>query len=339
VTTFARWLTEQAERGQQDPIGWLARAWGSIEPDHRARISSPTKIKKVLSEQGSQTAEWQQYMASAVEAAVTAYRERPDGPAAAQQLPPAGDEPAAAELSGEGTVTADGPVVADGAAAVAMLGQNWEGWATEPQERLGTCLACGALMGVGMVGGQKVLVCAAGHPVSKRVAQQLIAAADKQLAPDEAFDAAIERGDEHLPAPSDPETVDHGEVARSIMGRQHQLDRIEAALAGPSSLDDRLAWIGTTLGEVRAQQEAQETMLGLLAQMLAAASPAAAQVLTEFVQDEGDHEAQHAAGGVSEADFEADQRWHRLPEQEMPPSFQAYYGMAPGRPESGGDDG
>jgi hypothetical protein len=80
------------------------------------------------------------------------------------------------------------------------------------------------------------------------------------------------------------------------------------------------------LDHLHEQLEAQETMLGLLAQMLAAASPAAAQVLAEFVQAEGDGEAAHAMGGVSEADVP------------MPPSFAAYYGMAPGRPESGGDD-
>jgi hypothetical protein len=169
VTTFARWLTEQAGRGQQDPIGWLARVWGSLEPDLRARVSSPTKIKQRLAEHGPQKDDWQQYLATAVDTAIAAYRER--GLDTAQQLPPATDEPAAAELAGEGTMTG----VLTGENAVNVLGITW---AVEPEQRLGKCLSCGALMGVGMFGGQKILICAAGHPVSKRVAQQLIAAAD-----------------------------------------------------------------------------------------------------------------------------------------------------------------
>jgi hypothetical protein len=322
VTTFARWLTEQSGRAQQDPIGWLSRAWGSLDPDLRARISSPTKIKERLAEHGSQTAEWQGYLATAVDAAISEYRKR--GLDTAQQLPPVTDEPAAAELAGEGTMTAE-------------PGEPGISWSTGPQERLGTCLQCGALMGVSVTGsGAKILMCAAGHPIGPKAAQQLIAAADAQEAPATAFDAAIERGDEHLPAPSDPEkppvTFGHKADCPSRNGGRCTCDDAPE----PHPADSELT-IFDRLTEVEAGLEAQETMLGLLAQMLAAASPAAAQVMAEFVQAGGDPEAAHAMGAVTEADFEPDPRWQRLPGQDMPPSFQAYYGMAPGRPgEPGG---
>jgi hypothetical protein len=305
VSTFTRWLTDQSGRGKQDPIGWLARVWGSLEPEQRARISSPTSVKKVLAAQGSQTAEWQDYMASAVDTAIEAYRERDT----AQQLGPAVIEPVSPETAGDGTVQAPAAELAgEGtmAAEPALQPKSWEGWATEPEQRLGTCLTCGALMGVGMIRGQKVLMCMKGHPVSKRVARQLV---------ELAYDAAIEREDEHLPAPSDPEPQVTGpHPADSELTIFDRLLEIESNLAElASDQGQELAWVRDAL-------IGHETMLGLLAQMLAAASPAAAGVLAQFVQGEGPP-GDDGAGPPQP-----------LPAQEMPASFQAYYGMAPGRP-------
>jgi len=137
MTTFARWLAGHNDGTKSDPIHWLAQAWMSLDSDHRQRLSSPTSIKRVLAKQGPQDDEWQSYLAHAVDKAIEAYRER--GLDTVQRLP----EPSSAAADQQPS-----PAVNEPERAPQAADQGEAGWSAEPQQRLGTCLQCGALMGV-----------------------------------------------------------------------------------------------------------------------------------------------------------------------------------------------
>jgi hypothetical protein len=70
MATFTRWLSDQENRPQADPIGWLARQWKAAEGS-RPRVSSPTGVAKHLAtlapDEG--TGPWLDYLTKAIDAA------------------------------------------------------------------------------------------------------------------------------------------------------------------------------------------------------------------------------------------------------------------------------
>lgn len=105
MATFQRWLSDQADRAGDDPVGWLARQWDACEGPDRPRVSAPNGIRKHLLTL-SDDEQWQAAVTKATELATKAYNDtrQPAGEQSVQVSGPA--EPQAAQ-AGRGLTEAE----------------------------------------------------------------------------------------------------------------------------------------------------------------------------------------------------------------------------------------
>jgi len=169
MATFASWLSVQENRPEDDPTGWLARAWKAQEGS-RPRVSSPGGIGRHLHEVHPELAEAVDQALIAATHEYTQQRAREQAgdsstssqPAAGQQAMP-GMEPA-----GQDEQTGKPVAVVPSSA-----------WVQHPDAtKFGTCAECGWPRGLagspaGAMGTH--ITCAAGHvfkPVQPQAADQ-----------------------------------------------------------------------------------------------------------------------------------------------------------------------